>query len=265
MQKIILSLSLGAAVAIAVAQQPGATNVLPHVVDQTIAAELLRGAVANQSLNVLVQSPDLQRNYVIGVIEQELVQEAARRGLQERLDVQRALMQSRYQILIQALQQDVMRRVPPPADAEVQAAYRKDKDRWVMPEAYRLLIFAADDTNTNAVAALRAAAGTTPPNAERLTAAGARPLLPPAAGEIWVTERDIVPEVWKALPSLRDGESRTFGVQNSVWLVHRIAYRKSGPMTFEQARDAIRAELLQQRQRQEWEAFLDARRRALGL
>ncbi len=247
------------------AQQPGGTTQLLHVVDQAVAAELLRGAVANQSISVLAQSPDLQRNYVVGVIEQELVQEAARRGLTERLDVQRALMQARYQILIQALQQDVMRKVPQPTDADIQAAYRKDKDRWVLPEAYRLVIFAAENTNTNAVAALRAAAGTTPPDANRLTAAGARPLLPPAAGEVWVTERDIVPEVWKALAALKDGESRVFGVQDSVWLVQRIAYRKSGPMTFEQARDAVRAELYQACQRQEWEAFLDARRRALGL
>lgn len=260
-----LATIISVAAVAASALQPASTNQLMHVVDQTVATELLRGAVANQTINVLAQSPDLQRNYVIGVIEQELVQEAARRGLQERLDVQRLLMQARYQILIQALQQDVMRKVPQPTDAEIQAAYRKEKDRWVMPEAYRLAIFAAENTNTNAVAALRAAAGTGAPDADRLTAAGARPLLPPAAGEVWITERDIVPEVWKALAALKDGESRVFGVQESVWLVHRVAYRKSGPMTFEQARDAVRAELYQARQRQEWEAFVDARRRALGL
>lgn len=250
---------------VATAQQPGATNQLLHVVDQAVAAELLRGAVANQSINVLAQSPDLQRTYVIGVIEQELVQEAARRGLQERLDVQRALMQARYQILIQALQQDVMRKVPQPSDAEIQAAYRKDRDRWVFPEAYRLVIFSVENTNTNAVAALRAAAGTSALNADRLTAAGARPLLPSGTEEVWVTERDIVPEVWKALSALKDGESRVFGVQDNVWLVQRVTYRRSGPMTFEQARDAIRTELYQARQRQEWETFLDTRRRALGL
>jgi hypothetical protein len=240
------------------------TNALMHVVDQAIAAELLRGAVAGQSVNVLAQSPDLQRNYVIGVIEQELVQEAARRGLQERLDVQRALLQARYQILVQALQQDVMRKVSPPTDAEIQAAFKKDKDRWVLPPAYRLLVWVADSSNTNAVAALRAAAGTLPPDAQRLTSAGARLLLADTP-EVWVTERDIVPEIWKALPSLQDGESRVFGVQNAVWLVRRLAYRRGGPMTFEQARDLIRAELLQAKQQQEWNNFVEGRRRALGL
>ncbi len=258
--------AIAAALAVGVVRAPAQTSTggMMHILDQTIAAELLRGAVANQSVNVLAQSPDLQRNYVVGVIEQELVQEAARRGLPERLDVQRALMQSRHQILLQALQQDVIRKVPPPTDAEIQAAFKKDKDRWVLPDAFRLEVYAAEETNTNAVAALRAAAGVLPLNAETLMAAGARQLVG-AQQELWVTERDILPEVWKVLPALRDGESRIFMVQDSVWLVRRLTHRRSGPMTFEQAREPIRAELLQAKQRQEWERFVEARRKVLGL
>lgn len=251
-------------VAAALAQTAAGTNPIMHVVDQAVASELLRGAVAGQSVNVLAQSPDLQRNYVLGVIEQELVQEAARRGLPERLDVQRALMQSRYQILIQALQQDVMRRVAGPSDAEIQAAFRKNKERWVLPEAFKLDILAADSSNTNVVGALRAAATAPTLDVPALLAAGARQLVS-ADGEIWIAEQDIVPEVWKTLPSLRDSESRIFGIQNSVWLVRRGAYRKGGPMTFEQARERIRAELLQARQREAWDAFVEARRKSLGL
>ena len=90
--------------------------------DQAVASELVRGAVAGQTVNALAASPDLQRNYVISVVEQELAQEASRRGLAERLDVQRALMQARYQILLQALQQDVVRHVAQPTDAEIQTS-----------------------------------------------------------------------------------------------------------------------------------------------
>lgn len=236
----------------------------PHVLDQAVASELLRGAVAGQTVNALAASPDLQRNYLASVIEQELAQEAARRGLPERLDVQRALMQARYQILLQALQQDVVRHAAQPSDAEIQALFKKEKDRWVMPEAYKLDIFAADVANTNAVGALKSAAGTAAPDTASLLATGARQLVS-SAGAVWVAEKDIVPEVWKALALLKTNESRTFGVQSAVWLVRRVDYRKAGPMTFEQARDPIRTELLQKNQRAEWEEFLATRRKALGL
>ena len=256
---LVLTAVLAGAVATGVVAQQGT-----HVLDQAVASELLRGAVAGQTVNALASSPDLQRNYVISVIEQELAQEAARRGLNERLDVQRALMQARFQILLQALQQDVVRHAAQPADAEIQAAFKKEKDRWVMPEAYKLDIFAADSANAAAVAALKAAAGVAALDATALQTAGARQLVS-AAGDVWVAEKEIVPEVWKALSSLKVGESRTFGVQNAVWLVRRADYRKAGPMTFEQARERVRAELVQASQRKEWEAFLEQRRKSLGL
>ncbi len=256
---LVLSAVVAGAITTGVVAQQGA-----HVLDQAVASELVRGAVAGQTVNALAASPDLQRNYVISVIEQELAQEAARRGLAERLDVQRALMQARYQILLQALQQDVVRHVAQPTDAEIQSAFKKEKDRWVMPEAFKLDIFAADGANTGAVTALKAAAGTAALDATALQTAGARQLVA-STGDVWVSEKEIVPEVWKALSSLKMGESRTFGVQNAVWLVRRADYRKAGPMTFEQARDRVRAELLQAGQRAEWESFLEKRRKSLGL
>lgn len=254
----IVTAVVGAFAVSASAQQAG------HFLDQAVATELLRGAVAGQAVSALAASPDMQRNYVSGVVEQELAQEAARRGLVERVDVQRALMQARHQILLQALQQDVGRHVVQPTDAEIQASFKKEKDRWVLPEAFKLDIFAADSSNNNAVAALKVAAGMAAPDAVALQTAGARQLAS-GAGEAWVAERDIVPEVWKALPSLRIGEGRTFGVQNAVWLVRHVDSRKAGPMTFEQARDQVRSALLQATQRAEWESFVDKRRKALGL
>ncbi len=259
MKRVLTAAAVAGCAAVGAWAQQG-----PHVLDQAVASELLRGAVAGQTVNALAQSPDLQRNYVISVIEQELAQEAARRGIAERLDVQRAIMQARYQILLQALQQDVVRHAAQPADADVQAAFKKEKDRWILPEGFKLDIFACESTNTAAVTALKAAAGTVAPDAAALQTAGARQLVS-GAGDVWVTEKDIVPEVWKALASQKNGESRTFGVQNTVWLVRRSDYRKAGPMTFEQARERVRAELLQASQRAEWEAFLEKRRKSLGL
>ncbi|OQW97650.1 MAG: hypothetical protein BWK77_01215 [Verrucomicrobia bacterium A1] len=254
----IVTVMAGAFAVAASAQQAG------HFLDQAVATELLRGAVAGQAVNALAQSADMQRSYVTGVIEQELAQEAARRGLTERVDVQQAMTRARHQILLQALQQDIGRHAVQPTDVEIQASFKKEKDRWVMPEAFKLDIFAADSSNATAVAALKAAAGMAAPDAAALKTAGARQLAS-GAGEAWVTEREIVPEVWKALPSLRVGEGRTFGVQSAVWLVRRVDARKAGPMTFEQAREQVRGALLQANQRAEWEAFVEKRRKALGL
>ncbi len=254
----IVTVMAGAFAVAASAQQTG------HFLDQAVATELLRGAVAGQAVNALAQSADMQRSYVTGVIEQELAQEAARRGLTERVDVQQAMTRARHQILLQALQQDIGRQAVQPTDAEIQASFKKEKDRWVMPEAFKLDIFAADSSNATAVAALKTAAGMAAPDAAALKTAGARQLAS-GAGEAWVTEREIVPEVWKALPSLRVGEGRTFGVQSAVWLVRRVDARKAGPMTFEQAREQVRGALLQANQRAEWEAFVEKRRKALGL
>lgn len=235
-----------------------------HVLDQGVASELLRGAVANQTVGVLQSSPDFQRGYVTSVIEQDMVQEAARRGLGERIDVQRALMQARYQILIQALRDDISRNVSQPADADLQAAFKKDKDRWVLPEGYKLDIFAVSGLSTQGVDAVNAMVRAQQINVTNLVAAGARQLLS-ADGQQWVGEKDIVPEVWKTLPSLKVGEVRQFGIQNNVWLIKRGEYRQRTAMTFEQAREYIRSDLLGQRQQAAWEAFLQARRKALGL
>jgi len=252
----------GVAATVCMAQQ--STQSL-HVVDQAVASELLRSAVAGQTVDALAASPDLQRTYVLSIIEQELVQEAGRRGLIERFDVQRAMIQARHQILLQALQQDIGRKVAQPTEAEVSAAYRADKDRWVMSEAYHVDVYIAPTTNTAAVAALKAAAGMTAPNTERLLAAGAQRARAQQGGELWVAENDIVPEIWKALPSLLNEESRIFGVQDNVWLVRRLAHREGGPMTAEQAAPAVRAEILQKRQRERWESFVEERRKTLGL
>ena len=52
-----------------------------HVLDQTIATELLRGATGEMAVGALQSSPDFARMYTTSVLEQELAQEAAMRGL----------------------------------------------------------------------------------------------------------------------------------------------------------------------------------------
>lgn len=235
-----------------------------HVLDQGVASELLRGAVANQTVGVLQSSPDFQRGYVTSVIEQDMVQEAARRGLAERIDVQRALMQARYQILIQALREDISRGAPQPADADLQAAFKKDKDRWILPEGYKLDIYAVSGLSTQGVEAVASMVRLQQVDPAKIAAAGGRQLLA-SEGQQWVGEKDIVPEVWKVLPSLKVGELRQFGIQNNVWLIKRGEYRQKTNMTFEQAREYIRSEIMGQKQQAAWEGFLQARRKALGL
>ena len=249
-----------AAVALAVSAQADPV----HYLDQAVASELIRGAVGNQAAGALQNSPDLQKAYTASVIEQELAQEAARRGLAERLDVQRMLMQTRYQILLQALREDVARNAQAPTADEIKQAFKKEPGKWVMPEAYKLDIFAVDSSSVAGVDMLKAARSSSRLDAAKLTAGGAK-MVVSSAGEQWVAERDITPEDWKGISAMPQDGMGVFNVQNVVLLVKRGDHRDKKAMTLDQATGAIRNEMLQQRQQETWESFLQDHRKRLGL
>lgn len=252
--------AVGLAMAVgAGAQQPR------HVLDQAVASELLRGAVAPQTtVGALQQSADFQRAYLLSVVEQELVQEAARRGLAERVDVQRALMQARYQILLQALREDVARGATQPTDADLQTAFKKDKERWVLQEAVKADIFAVDSGATNALDTVRGMVAAQKIDTNKLVAVNARALASASADQ-WIAENQIVPEVWKGVKEMKKDQIQFFRVQGMYWVVRRDDQRESKPMTFDQAKEPIRQELLGQRQQERWNTFVADKQKAIGL
>jgi hypothetical protein len=256
MRRFLHAAGLFATVAVAQAQT--------LTLDQGVASELLRGALAPQAQGLLQGSPDLQRVYVEGVLEQSLAQEAARRGLDERHDVQRALMQARYQILLQALRDDVSRGVPQPKDSELEAAYKKDREKIAAPEALKLDVFAVDGAATDAAAALQMMVAAQKIDAEKLKALGARQLADAASGR-WLAEPDLLPELWRGGREMRQGGLELFRAQGAYWLVRRVDYRMRTPLSFEQAREALRQTVLAQKQQEAWNQFLADRRKALGL
>lgn len=235
-----------------------------HVLDQTIATELLRGATGEMAVGALQSSPDFARMYTTSVLEQELAQEAAMRGLGERLDVQRALMTARYTILIQALQQDVARGTAQPTDAEVEAQYKKNRAEYKLPEAVKADVVILDGTETNALEVARAAALAQTIDPENLKKTRFQELA--RADQVWVA-RDVFPEdVWKQVREMEKGRVSFFRMPNSNYMIVKYEdYRAERPATLDEAKDGIRNQMAGERQRKAWEDYLEATRTKLGL
>lgn len=242
-------------VSVAAAQQ--------HVLDQAVASELLRGATSQMALGALQSNPDLARQYSAGVLEQELVQEAARRGLAERLDVQRAIMMARYQILIQALQGDIARTQPQPTEAEIKRQFEKNRAEYKLPEAVKTDLFVLDGTSTNALDVARAAVAAQTIDPAQLQKTRFQRIA--EAAQVWVA-RDVFPEeVWTEVRAMKKDQVRFFRVPGGNYMLLKYEdYRAERPATLEEATDGIRNQLLNERQQKAWQAYLDQTRKKLG-
>lgn len=234
-----------------------------HMLDQTVATELLRGDTGQMAIGALQNSPDFARAYTVSVLEQELAQESARRGLPERLDVARALLQARYQVLIQALQADVARGQPPPTDADVKSFFEKNKKDMVLPEAVKADLFAVDGTDSNALEVVRSAVAAQKIDPVALRRARNRQVA--AAAQVWVG-KDVFPEeVWKSVRQMVKNQIQFFRVQGNYWLIRYEDYRAPRPATLEEVSGEIRNKITQERVQKAWDAYVKATQKKIGL
>ena len=235
-----------------------------HILDQTVATELLRGATGQLAVGALQNSPDFARMYTTSVLEQELAQEAAKRGLTERLDVQRALLMARYTILIQALQQDIAKGIVQPTDADVEAQYKKNRADYKLPEAVKADVVLLDGTSTNSLEVARAAATAQAIDPENLKKTNYRELA--KADQVWVA-RDVFPEeVWTEIRKLEKGRVAWYRVQNNNYMIVKYQdYRAERPATLDEAKDGIRNQMVGDRQQKAWQAYVEGEQKKLGL
>lgn len=234
-----------------------------HLLDEAVASELLRGVTGQTALGALQANPDLLRQYSAGVLEQELSQEAARRGLAERLDVQRAIMMARHQILIQALQGDVARTQPPPTEAEIKRQFERTRAEHKLPEAVKADLYVLDGTSTNALDVARAAVAAQLIEPAQLQKTRFQRLA--EAAQVWVA-RDVFPEeVWTEVRQMKKDQVRFFRVPGGNYMLLRYEeYRAERPATLEEATDGIRNQILNERQQKAWQDYLEKTRKKLG-
>jgi len=234
-----------------------------HVLDQAVATELIRGATGNLAIGALQNDPEFARLYTSSVLEQELAQEAARRGLAERLDVQRALSMSRFQILIQALQADIARQIVQPTEADVKAYFEKNRATMILKEAVKADVFLLDGTDTSAIEIARASVATQTISPEELQKTRFKQIA--LAEQVWVA-REVFPEdVWKEIRLLPKGKVRFYKVEDNFLLLKYEDYRAERPATLEDVQDDIRNQLRNERQQAAWNAFVEKTGKSIGL
>jgi len=235
-----------------------------HTVDQTVLTELARGATSSLAVNALQSNPDFQRRYSAGVLEQELAQEAARRGLAERLDVQQALANARMQILIQALQADLARKQPRPTDAEIERQFRANPETYRLLEAVKADLFLLEGAHPEALAVARQAVADQEIRAGELQKTRFQQVAL-ADQDVWVA-RDVFPEeIWTAVRQIPEGRVRFFRVEENIMLLKYYEHREARAATLDEVRDNVRQELSQRRFQEAWQNFLQEKSKALGL
>lgn len=235
-----------------------------HSLDQAVLTELVRGATSPMAVNALQSNPDFQRRYSAGVLEQELAQEAARRGLAERLDVQQALANARMQILIQALQADVSRKLPRPTDAEIEREFRANPETHRLLEAVKADLFVLDGTQPEALTVARQSVADQEIRGDELQKVRFQQVAL-AEQDVWVA-KDVFPEeIWTAVRQIPEGRVRFFRVEDNILLLKYYGHREARAATLDEVRDSIRQELSQKRFQEAWQSFLQEKSKELGL
>jgi len=235
-----------------------------HVLDQTVATELLRGSTKNLAIGALQQDESFLRQYSASVLEQELAQEAGRRGLPERMDVRRALQVNRTRILVEALKADVVRDVTPPTAEEVEAMYEQASEQLRIAEALRVDLYVLDAEDPAANDFVSAAVDENEINGEKISEITGRQLASAENGGGWVARNSFPEGVWNELEAGKDGQVFSFPLEGNILLIKRHEYRDERQATMEEARDQLRVAMMQKRQQAKWVEFLQESHRKIG-
>lgn len=232
--------------------------------DFGVASEVVRSLTSERTAMEIQQSTNLLANYRDVAIQQDLAQEAVRRGLTERVDVQRTLEQYRRQVLVQALRQDVERRVTPPTDEQLAAAFKERAASLNMPPAYQMDAWMVAPADTQSLAMAKSLAGGKPV-ADETVALLKAPRLISADENAWVGMGQMSSNVWSGLMSMQLSEVKLFPDGSNTMVVRRGAFRAQRPLTLEEARPLLIQDLNARQAAAQWQAHIEKTARDLGL
>lgn len=234
----------------------GVSGALTNQVDFWAATEVVMGQIGPTTMEQIKQSPELMDQYKTVLLEQALAQEAVKRGLTERLDVQRALNVARRSVLVRALRDDLIRQLPEPTENEIRSVYSKDKIRWTVPAAYQLDVFslAASDTQAHD-AAMKLATGRPVPDEDLAKLVNVQTQVLMQSGA-WLTSNNMNTAIWRGLTLMKEKELRLFPDGPQTLVVRRGPFREPKLLTVQEATPFVRNELIRDRSEQAWSNYL---------
>lgn len=235
---------------------PCVVNASDKMEDQTLLWEAGR-LVQPDGFRAMLQTNDVVRKVYRELdLQQQLVAEAVRRGISERIAVRQDIETARRSVLIAALATDIRAEAPKPEDAEARAAYEANPTVFTLPERYLLDVIQLDPDNTNTMAAGRALHDSPDVGDDAFFAVVGQVIVTQRAGG-WVTRPHVAPEIWQKLPLMQEGKVMFFAIDTGAFLVRRGPYNAPAQMTYEQAYDLIYQQLLLRSQDAHWKAFLE--------
>lgn len=248
-----------------IAMAAGSGFAQTNTLDYWAATEVVMGMVNANTAAEIARSPNLAAQYQNVLMEQDLAQQAAQRGLAERLDVQRMLQIARRQVLVQALREDIARAIPPITEDEARAAYKKDTARWVKPAAFKLDVFAFKPDDTVAAASAQTlVTGNAVADEDLKKLVNARQTVA-QTGNQWLTTNNVSAAIWTSLSEMSLNEVRVFPDGAQTLVIRRGPYSGDKQLTFEEAREYVSRELFAERAAAAWRDYVTKRRKALGL
>lgn len=236
----------------------------PTALDYGIASEVARSAMIDDVGRSILGNTNLMSRYRSIALDEEMAREAVRRGLTERIFVQRLLEQSRRSILIQALRAEIDATAPAPTEKMIKKEYEAQSESLVAQAGLKLDVFsiASSDATTLGEAKLLLEEEENP--AAELVKLGyvhVTAQLP----EPWLTAGQVAAPVWTNLQAMADGEVGAFPDGDNTLLIRRLASREARTLTLEEAREFIRTKLLQETQNERWNAFYAEKAKAAGI
>jgi len=223
--------------------------------DKAVISEIMRDYSIMRANDAMKNNQDLLLNYQQLLIEQEISQEAVRRGLAERIEVIHQLQAARRAILINAMKDDISRQVPMPDMTAMQLYYHKNINKYTLPEAFKLDVFELNDTNTELLRLAEKMISAKYLEKGLLIKTGAKSISKGDENK-WFTEKEINKDVYNALKEMKDGEIRMFKLRPKNFVFHRIAYRNKTIIPFENVQSDILMEINKQKTEDAWEKYI---------
>jgi len=232
-------------------------------IDFGVASEVVRNMMSAETSQNILASTNLMANYRNFALEQELAQEAARRGLSERIDVQRSLEDIRREVLIRALRVDITRLAEAPSEDQIKKEFEKLKEQLVMPQTLKLDVYSISAAQTQVVERAKEVLRSEADAVGLLTKRGFVHVTGQLA-EPWFTSNQVSEFIWKSLLEMKAGEVDAFPDDNNILLIKKLDKREPRKMTLEEARNGLTRSLMAGRQDALWAEFVAKKSRELG-
>jgi len=231
------------------------TNAQPPAWDRAVIAEIMRENSIKGAHDAMKNNQSLYLNYQYLLIEQEIAQEAVKLGLCERMDVIHKLQNSRRTILVNAMKEDILRKMPDPPMVELQVYYNKHLNQYTLPETFKIDVFEIDTNNDKLMGLVKNLKTSKQFDLQELLQAGAKKIMTESKTN-WFTEKQIHKKIFLALQKMKNLDMQLVKLNSSLFLVHRINYREKVVRPFKHVLNDILVKIKNAQAEAVWQDYL---------